>query len=71
MCAALNRGMTNEPDSADGNAFYKRGPFNTYAKWVHEVCPDIYAFSYDDWLSHGGFRSCVGDELRVTFCPNH
>jgi hypothetical protein len=41
-----------------------------YAKWVHEVCPGIYAFSYDDWLSHGGFRDCMdGSEVRITFCP--
>jgi hypothetical protein len=68
-CAALNRAMTHAPDSSDASQFYRRNPHNSYARWVHQVCPDIYAFSYDDWLSHGGFRSCRGDELRITFCP--
>lgn len=68
-CAALNRGMTSAPDDANASRYYQSPPYNTYAKWVHQVCPDIYAFSYDDWLSHGGFRACNGDELRVTFCP--
>lgn len=69
-CAALNRGMTNAPDNANASLYYRNPPYNTYAKWVHQVCPDIYAFPYDDWLSHGGFRSCAGDEVRITFCPN-
>lgn len=69
LCAALNRGMLSDPDSADAAAYYVTPPYNTYAKWVHEVCPGIYAFSYDDWLSQGGFRACEGSELRITFCP--
>ena len=69
MCAALNRGLTSDPDNANASLYYKNGPYNTYSKWVHEVCPDIYAFSYDDWQSHGGFRACSGSELRITFCP--
>ena len=69
LCAALNRGMLSAPDSANASDYYVTPPYNTYAKWVHEVCPGIYAFSYDDWLAHGGFRSCVGSELRITFCP--
>jgi len=69
LCAALNRGMLADPDSADTAAYYVDPPYNTYAKWVHQVCPGIYAFSYDDWLAQGGFRSCEGSELRVTFCP--
>lgn len=68
-CAALNRAMTHAPDDPNPANFYRRTPHNTYAKWVHDVCPDIYAFSYDDWLSHGGFRACSGNELRITFCP--
>jgi len=67
---ALNRGMTNNPDSDDASLFYQDPPYNTYAKWSHEVCPDIYAFSYDDWLAQGGFRSCDGTELRISFCPS-
>jgi hypothetical protein len=69
LCAALNRGMTSDPDNRDSALFYQNPPYNSYAKWVHEVCPGIYAFSYDDWLEEGGFRSCRGDELRITFCP--
>jgi hypothetical protein len=70
MCAALNRGMTHAPDDPDQTKYYRTGAYNRYAKWVHQVCPGIYAFSYDDWLSHGGFRDCVGGtEVRITFCP--
>jgi hypothetical protein len=70
LCAALNRGMTHAPDDPDSTKYYRSGAYNRYAKWVHDVCPGIYAFSYDDWLSHGGFRDCVGgNEVRVTFCP--
>ena len=70
MCAALNRGMVNDPDDANASLYYQHGPYNTYSKWVHSVCPNIYAFSYDDWLAQGGFRACSGDELRITFCPS-
>ena len=69
LCAALNRGMTHDPDTPDASQYYLSPPYNTYAKWVHDLCPGVYAFSYDDWLGQGGFRSCVGDELRITFCP--
>jgi hypothetical protein len=68
-CAALNRGMTSDPDNGNTSLYYQRGPYNTYSKWVHQVCPNIYAFPYDDWLGQGGFRSCNGDEVRITFCP--
>ena len=69
LCAALNRGMLDAPDNGDDELFYVNEPYNTYARWVHERCPGIYAFSYDDWLAQGGFRSCEGTELRITFCP--
>jgi hypothetical protein len=69
-CAARNRGMVGREDNPDASLYYQNPPYNTYAKWVHQVCPDIYAFSYDDWLSHGGFRACSGNELRITFCPS-
>jgi hypothetical protein len=69
-CAALNRGMVSDPDNADQGLYYQTAPYNTYAKWVHQVCPNIYAFPYDDWLSHGGFRACAGNEIRITFCPS-
>jgi hypothetical protein len=71
-CAALNRGMLGNPDSTDTSLFYKNAPFNTYAKWVHDTCPGIYAFPYDDYPSgagESGFRSCVADRLDITFCP--
>ena len=25
---------------------YQKAPFNTYAKWVHDTCPGVYAFAY-------------------------
>ena len=68
-CAALNRGMLDNPNSDDASLFYTQEPFNTYAKWVHGKCPGIYAFPYDDWQAQGGFRACRGTELRITFCP--
>ena len=69
-CAALNRAMTGSPDDPDATHYYKSAPFNSYSKWVHDVCPGIYAFSYDDWKGHGGYRSCTGgNEVRITFCP--
>jgi len=69
LCAALNRGMLDAPDDGDTSHYYVNEPYNTYAEWVHETCPGIYAFSFDDWLAQGGFRSCRGTELRITFCP--
>lgn len=72
-CAALNRGMLDDPDSKDTSAYYKKAPYNTYAKWVHDVCPGIYAFAYDDYPANAevsGFHACAqGKELEVTFCP--
>jgi len=71
-CAALNRGNLSQPDSTDSTLFYKSAPYNTYAKWVHDTCPNIYAFAYDDYPSGAGasgFRSCTADRLDVTFCP--
>jgi hypothetical protein len=72
-CAALNRGMLAQPDSTDASQYYKTAPYNTYAKWVHETCPGIYAFPYDDYPSgagQSGYRSCTAQRLDVTFCPN-
>jgi hypothetical protein len=71
LCAALNRGMSTDIDNYNSAAYYQKPPYNTYAKWVHQMCPNIYAFSYDDWQgTESGFRSCGGDEVRITFCPN-
>lgn len=71
-CAALNRGMLDDPESTDVAAYYQTPPFNTYAKWVHETCPGIYAFAYDDYPANAGesgFRACKADRLDITFCP--
>ena len=71
-CAALNRGMLAQPESTDTSQFYKNAPYNTYSKWLHETCPGIYAFPYDDYPSgagESGFRACKSDRLDVTFCP--
>lgn len=71
-CAALNRGMLADPMSADAAQYYTTPPYNTYAKWVHETCPGIYAFPYDDYPSvagQSGYRSCTADRLDITFCP--
>jgi len=71
-CAALNRGMLGQPDSTNTALYYKTAPFNAYAKWVHDTCPGIYAFPYDDYPSgagESGFRSCTADRLDITFCP--
>lgn len=69
LCAALNRGMAHDPDNKDPSAYYQNPPYNEYAKWSQSNCPGIYSFSYDDANDQGGFRSCQGDELRITFCP--
>lgn len=71
-CAALNRGMLADPESPDVAAYYQSPPFNTYAKWVHDTCPGIYAFAYDDYPANAGesgFRACKADRLDITFCP--
>jgi hypothetical protein len=72
-CAALNRHMLDDPDSTDKSKYYATEPYNTYSKWVHQVCPGIYAFAYDDYPSasgESGFHACTqGKELTITFCP--
>ncbi len=72
-CAALNRHMLEEPDSTDKSKYYLTEPYNTYSKWVHQVCPGIYAFAYDDYPAasgESGFHACTqGKELEITFCP--
>ncbi len=73
-CAALNRHMVGDPDSTQLDLYYQTEPYNTYAKWVHQVCPGIYAFPYDDYPSNAGesgFHACTqATELRITFCPS-
>lgn len=71
-CAALNRGMLADPESTDTSKYYKNAPYNTYSKWVHDTCPGLYAFPYDDYPSaagESGFRSCPADRFDITFCP--
>jgi hypothetical protein len=72
-CAAINRGVLASPGaSTPASAFYQNPPFNTYAKWVHETCPGIYAFPYDDFGSsnQSSDHTCTGaTQLSVTFCP--
>lgn len=71
-CAALNRGMLAQPDSTDAALYYQTEPYNPYAKWVHQTCPGIYAFAYDDYPSgagQSGFRACTANRIDVTFCP--
>jgi hypothetical protein len=72
-CAALNRGMVNDPDNANASLYYQTAPYNTYSKWVHSTCPGIYAFPYDDYgqTNQSGFHSCTGGrQLNITFCPS-
>jgi hypothetical protein len=71
-CAALNRGMLDAPDEPDSAQYYTKAPYNTYAKWVHDTCPGIYAFAYDDYPANAGesgFRACKAPRLDVVFCP--
>ena len=71
-CSALNRGMIDDPDNGDIKAYYQNAPYNTYSKWVHSVCPGIYAFPYDDYgkTNESGFHACSGGrQLNITFCP--
>jgi glycosyl hydrolase family 64 (putative beta-1,3-glucanase) len=68
-CAVVNRGVVSEAEPQDICQFYVNPPFNTYARWVHERCPEIYAFPYDDAADQGGYHQCATDELRITWCP--
>jgi hypothetical protein len=72
-CAALNRGVLSQPGtSTPPSAFYSSPPFNQYAAWVHQTCPGIYAFPYDDYGSsdQSSDHTCSGaTQLNLTFCP--
>jgi hypothetical protein len=72
-CAALNRGVLATPAaSTPASAFYQSPPFDTYAQWVHQKCPGIYAFPYDDFGSsnQSSDHTCTGaTQMNVTFCP--
>ena len=72
-CAALNRGMLDDPDNGKIALYYRNEPHNSYAKWVHAVCPGIYAFPYDDYgkTNESGFHACSGGtDLKIVFCPS-
>jgi hypothetical protein len=72
-CAALNRNVLSAPGAATpASDFYQTPPFNTYAQWVHQKCPGIYAFPYDDFGStnQSSDHTCTGaTRMNVTFCP--
>jgi Beta-1,3-glucanase len=72
-CAALNRGVLGQPGSSTPpSAFYASPPFDQYSAWVHETCPGIYAFPYDDYGSsnQSSDETCSGaTQLNITFCP--
>lgn len=68
--AALNRGMTQDPNNTDSSLYYRQAPYNTYAKWVHELCPETVAFTHDDvHSSQSLYVVCNPSELRITLCP--
>jgi hypothetical protein len=74
LCAAVNRGMLDAPTSSDITAFYRTGPHNSYAAWLHGICPGLYAFPYDDvQTSEDAFHACQSSDtsttLDITFCP--
>jgi hypothetical protein len=68
-CALVNRGVVDAAAPDDKCNFYDAEPHNVYAHWVHQRCPQIYAFPYDDSGDHGGFKQCATRELRITWCP--
>jgi hypothetical protein len=67
-CAIVNRGVS-AADASNICDYYKTGPYNTYAKWVHDKCPMIYAFPYDDAEGQSGYHQCAAKEIRMTWCP--
>jgi hypothetical protein len=73
-CAAVTRGMLDNPDSTNVAQYYNTGrPYNLYAKWIHDQCGTVYSFAYDDYpmaAGQAGFFTCNGGrQLNVTFCP--
>ncbi len=72
-CAALNRGVLSQPGpSTPASSFYVSPPYNQYSAWVHQRCPGVYAFPYDDYGSsnQSSDHTCTGaTQLNVTFCP--
>jgi hypothetical protein len=72
-CAALNRGVLSNPGpNTPASEFYQTSPYNPYSAWVHNRCPGIYAFPYDDYGSsnQSSDHTCSGaTQMNVTFCP--
>ena len=73
-CAAITRGMVDNPDSTNVGLYYNTGrPYNLYAKWIHDQCGTVYSFAYDDYpmaANQAGFFTCsAARQLSVTFCP--
>lgn len=71
LCAALNRGTIDNPTSTDSASFYRNQPHNGYAAWIHDICPGLYAFPYDDArTTEDAFHACSNStQLNITFCP--
>jgi hypothetical protein len=74
LCAALNRGTLADPNNASESSFYGAAPHNSYAAWLHSICPGLQAFPYDDaTLPTDSFHTCIdpdsGTQLNITFCP--
>jgi hypothetical protein len=74
LCVALNRGMVSDPVNADNSTFYRNAPHNSYAAWLHGICPGLYAFPYDDArAAEDAFHACQSNttstQLNITFCP--
>lgn len=74
VCAAVNRGMLADPSSSTESAFYGASPHNSYAAWLHGICPGLATFPYDDAnLPTDSFHTCIdadgGTQLNITFCP--
>jgi hypothetical protein len=68
-CAVVNRGVVGSATPEDPCQFYQLAPFNTYAQWVHQKCPMIYSFAYDDAAGQSGYHQCTTAEIRITWCP--
>lgn len=75
VCAALNRGMVDDATNTSITSYYAKGPSNSYAAWLHDICPGLTAFPYDDaQTTEDSFHACQGPannstQLNITFCP--
>jgi hypothetical protein len=75
LCAALNRGMVDDPTNTNLGSYYAKPPYNSFAAWLHDICPGLTAFPYDDaQTSEDSYHLCQGPannstQLNITFCP--